>query len=375
MSSPRLQDLAPSRHILRTVFGDIQPTKIDVLVQTFETCTFSAHFAGESKYGTCDLLVRLDSASGQLEQASAMQQLAHLSIPRLVPKIFKVGCLTDVNGQKVEFSVMEFINGTVTLESIWQDLEDGQQAVLMGSIVDAMKEIQSLRLEDEAVKKVLSKTPFSHTMDGNSIPVADGPQLGYVENAADLFAALIKENNPKSPTSSIKTSPSGDGFILTSTYDGLSQLKIPSDILKDLQGRFVFCHNDLEPRNILVRSVPALDDAVKSYKLAAIIDWEMAGFYPFAYEYCLKDHVLGSSNLQFSWYTLFKEHTRLLLPAHESTETVIQAVDIIMSSRRKRLARNVGILVRERWIIREKLIKGSDLRDGWVRRADAGSID
>lgn len=36
------------------------------------------------------------------------------------------------------------------------------------------------------------------------------------------------------------------------------------------------------------------------YKLAAIIDWEMAGFFPFAYERGLKDVILRSSHLSYS---------------------------------------------------------------------------
>ena len=38
----------------------------------------------------------------------------------------------------------------------------------------------------------------------------------------------------------------------------------------------------------------------------------MAGFYPFAYEYSIKDTILGSY-LSLSWYSLFKEHHDTLM--------------------------------------------------------------
>ncbi|KAK6516226.1 hypothetical protein TWF506_006135 [Arthrobotrys conoides] len=372
MSSPlKRRDLALTVDILDNLFGKIQPECLNILAQTFDTCTFGAHFATVSKYGVQDLLVRLELTKGRLEQVAAMQRLAFFGIPRFVPRVFEVGSLTTYSGQEVEFSITEYITGTVTLESVWQDLEDRQQAALMDSVVGAMKKLQALRLDNKAVKKILSKAFLSQEHGSLNPTIAGGPNLGCLESAVDFFSAIIKTNNPKSQSSAIRPSQSDTGIVITSEYIDIGQVQIPAYILRDLQDRFVFCHNDLEPRNILVRNA-STKRKTNSYELVAIIDWEMSGFYPFAYEYSLKDHILGSSNLYFSWYSLFKSRTRCLLPAHKSTEAIIQAVDIIMSSRKRRMTKNVGVLLREKFLIRENLVKGEELAGGWVRQADAG---
>jgi len=81
----------------------------------------------------------------------------------------------------------------------------------------------------------------------------------------------------------------------------------------------------------------------KGYELAAIIDWGMAGFYPFTYEYSLKDTTLGSSNLNFSRYSLFKEQTRHLLPEAECHSKLIKTTRIIYDSSKKTMTGNVGV--------------------------------
>ena len=115
--------------------------------------------------------------------------------------------------------------------------------------------------------------------------------------------------------------------------------------LNDLLHHVVFCHNDLEPRNILVRETSSAEGKSPRYELAAVIDWEMAGFYPFAYEYGLKDTVLGSSNLSFSWYSLFKERTSHLLPRAEYHTKLIKALKMVDESKKRSMTRNVGIRV------------------------------
>lgn len=122
--------------------------------------------------------------------------------------------------------------------------------------------------------------------------------------------------------------------------------------LDNLRHHAVFCHNDLEPRNILVKKTSPTEDKSPRYELAAIIDWEMAGFYPFTYEYGVKDTVLGFSNLFFSWYSLFKERTSYMLPRAECHIKLIKALRIINKSKKKSMTRNVGIRVQAKWVER-----------------------
>ncbi|KAJ9645997.1 hypothetical protein H2199_003040 [Coniosporium tulheliwenetii] len=329
-----------------------------------------------SSYPLKDLLVRLELLSGRLQAVAELQRLAYLHIPELVPKTFDLGTVTTADGRQLDYSVTQFVAGTTVLESVWQDLDDDQQAALMNSVVDAVTKIQRLKLDDEPVQATLSATAyiFGGLDTGTSIqhPLG-GPELGYLRDTAAFLAGIIKANSPKSLTSSIVPSLSGDGITMTSTYDNLGSVHIPQSDLDFLQQHSISCHNDLEPRNLLVRAVDVADGK-QTYELAAIIDWEMAGFYPFAYEYCVKDSVLGSSNLYFSWYTLFKQRTAALVPAHRFSEALIRVVDLIYRSRERQMTKNVGELVRQRWIEREKLVRGPSVRDGWVRRADAGTV-
>jgi uncharacterized protein YbcC (UPF0753/DUF2309 family) len=106
------------------------------------------------------------------------------------------------------------------------------------------------------------------------------------------------------------------------------------------------------------------------YELAGVIDWEMAGFFLFAYEYGLKDTVLGSSNLSFSWYTMSKTR-RPIYCLERSAIQFIKALQIIDKSRKRSMTPNVGIRVQAKWVQREQVEESSDLRRGWVRRADA----
>lgn len=100
-------------------------------------------------------------------------------------------------------------------------------------------------------------------------------------------------------------------------------IRFSADQCAALEASRTICHNDLEPRNILVREAkPNGDTKVHDfmYEVIAIVDWEMAGVYPFIYEYGLKDNELGSSNLMYSWYAMFKSYTLPLVLAHSAQE-------------------------------------------------------
>ncbi|KAH6971226.1 hypothetical protein BKA56DRAFT_622002 [Ilyonectria sp. MPI-CAGE-AT-0026] len=78
-------------------------------------------------------------------------------------------------------------------------------------------------------------------------------------------------------------------IVLESLSEDLDRLELTWLELDELQDKVIFCHNYLEPRNILVRRWLKHDDSEPQYDLAAIVDWEIAGFYAFAYEYRIKD--------------------------------------------------------------------------------------
>ncbi|KAJ5256302.1 hypothetical protein N7505_011453, partial [Penicillium chrysogenum] len=85
----------------------------------------------------------------------------------------------------------------------------------------------------------------------------------------------------------------------------------------------------------------------------------MAGFFPFAYEYGVKDTFLGCENLYF-------RKVSYLLPQTQCHTKFIKAIRIIEKSRKKVTSRNIGVRVQAKWIQREKVEESSDIREGWI---------
>jgi hypothetical protein len=88
------------------------------------------------------------------------------------------------------------------------------------------------------------------------------------------------------------------------------------------------------------------------YELATLINWEMAGFLPFAFETAWKDTVLGSSNLHYDWYALFKEKTQSLLLQGDAHGTLIKAVYTLKESKNRQVEGIPSQWFRKRWIKR-----------------------
>lgn len=357
--------ISPDELLLGEIFPSKKILTSEILVQTFETCTFVAHLEGLSE----ELLVRLESPGSRLPAVLALQRLSSLVIPELVPKILQTGTAKTKDGLELQYSVTEFLGNTVVLESVWDNLDDDQQLIIMDSVVHAMKALQTLDLNDESVRSILMGTEFKDAWLG-------GPNLGYFTQIANFLKGFLMVIQPKQPTTIIEDDESGDGIIIKSIYEDLTSVHITQEELESLKRQVVFCHNDLEPRNLLVRKKTSADGKIH-YELAAIIDWEMAGFYPLGYEYCLKDSLLGSSNLYYSWYALFKQravHQLVFNQFPPCQLSLMQAIDIIYESWRRKSKRNVGVLTRTRFIQREQLMRGPSISDGWIRKRNARDI-
>jgi thiamine kinase-like enzyme len=132
-------------------------------------------------------------------------------------------------------------------------------------------------------------------------------------------------------------------------------------------GEAVLCHNDLNPRNLIVHLRTTPDDK-SEYKLAGIIDWEFAGFYPPSYELSLQDCYLGGANQQLSFYLRLKEQMKNLVPRSSSQIALLQAKELIFESRQRMLIdeTNVAARIRKRFIEESGLTRDSDPYVGWT---------
>ena len=154
-------------------------------------------------------------------------------------------------------------------------------------------------------------------------------------NIKQLLGRILLANGPKS--SNCTLSENVDGIVVESTFDEIGQVELTN------------CRSG-------------------GYELAAIIGWEMACFCPFAYEYGVKDIVLGSSNLSFQWYRLFKERAAHLLPQEECHTKLIKVISIIDESKKRSMMRNVGVRFQAKWVERQKIAMSVDARRGWSRK-------
>lgn len=84
------------------------------------------------------------------------------------------------------------------------------------------------------------------------------------------------------------------GLLIKSLFEDLGSVTVSDADMEQWPKEAVFCHNDLTPRNLILQLEPGQSPVGNlRYKVAAIIDWELAGFYPPAYEVTLQETYLG----------------------------------------------------------------------------------
>lgn len=209
----------------------------------------------------------------------------------------------------------------------------------------------------------LAETPFVSTDNDSAQPAKTsigGPALGYSPDLKHLLKGVLQESNRKG----CELSETADRVTIQSAYEDIGSVDLSRSDFEELHRHVAFCHNDLNPRDILVKEV-----SPGKYDLVGLIDWEMAGLFPFACEIGVKDADLGLANLSFSWYRIFRDLAAHLLPQVECHAKMIKALRIIKKSRLRFRQRNVGVRVQAKWIEREQIEESSDPRRGWVRKA------
>ncbi|KAI1122517.1 hypothetical protein F5Y10DRAFT_72554 [Nemania abortiva] len=365
MASVR-KELVPDESVFFGIFNgavDFRTTSHHVLANTFDTCTFRVHcevapFADYPK----DLVVRLETSKGFIAGMAVLQRLARTQLPDLVPPILGIGTTTTADEREVDYCVIPYYLGTSPLDDVWDTLDETHQFELMASISHAVEKLQKLDLSS------VDQSLIANISHENSKTPIGGPKLGYFPNIEQLLHGILQARISRCELSTIE-----GGIALQSPHKDIGRVELTLSELEELQDHVVFCHNDLESRNILVREIPSKDSSPR-YEIAAIIDWEMAGFYPFAYEYCNKDLGLGLSNLSFSWYSQFKQQTSHMLPQAYCHTKLIKLLNIIDESQKRRMTRNVGVNIRIKWMERQQIEKSSDPRRGFVRKDGTQSL-
>ena len=357
--------LLPDATVISTIFPDSQPTSIDILANSFTNCTFKAEFENSPA-----VIVRIDASIGSLAIVSAIQEAARVQIPTYVPKQLALGEAVTGDKKNVDYTVTKFVTDTVTLESAWPSLDLAQKSFLVDDLVKAMDAIQDVREPRKLARWLI---PDTSPVDAVQTWEFGSPKIGFAKDVRGFLTLFVaKHQDTRCATSSIEEALDGDGVIIKSALPVLGEIHLSDQDLKTLNGNVVFSHNDLEPRNLLVRRWQAQDGLL--YELAAIIDWEMAGFFPSAFETAIKDISLGNCNQHLDFYLMFKEKTRHMISGGEASEKLVKAVHLIAESSARQ---NTGISaeIRRRWLARENLEQSDNVLEGWIPRTVGDSME
>ena len=394
---PELELLLPDRGLLELALPGHQDLTYKVLANTRDVCTCLVHpqDVDPETSPSPAIILRLETTDGQLEKVAAIQSIAELAVPDLIPHLKELGSTVLQSGRKVQYFVTEYVGGCVVLDTIRNTLSSTQQLDIMRQVIVAMTRLHTLDLDGAHVQehgKAATKLCTTSAVLGS-------PSTGFFPDVPAFLAKLIADNSSKKETSHYSITTAEDGVVFGTDNNGeiSPQLTFSFEVLAQLEKSLKICHNDLEPRNLLVRvkkqdrhdtgtetsaslTKPSTSPTRSSvspstkdttYELAAILDWEVAGILPFSYEYALKDRSLGGANLYRSWYTLFKTHTLPLLlrdhaDASEADRIFMEMLQKIWDKRERRMTRNVGIVFRGRWMQREGMVRGVPAWKGFV---------
>lgn len=367
------RNVSPDSSLLQQIFTASQPNTISIFLQNWEKCVFKAELSEGStdRHSTC--VVRLEAEDESLQtftSIAAMQRIAATVIPELVPQTLRTGKAKNAQGRVFEFSVIEFVEGDL-LEDVWQKMSAEEQTSVVAEIVEAVQKLHNIRLSDKGSKEILKNTPGEEgdkILKGLEPGAFGGPHTGFLNDGPALLSSFMERQKLKTPFCTIHSTVDSQDIRVQSSFKDLGSILISHSDIDKWPGEARFCHNDLTPRNLIV-TPHASTDGKSKYKLAAIIDWELAGFYPASYQLSLQDEYLSAGNRHISFYLLLKEHMEKIVPRSSSQIALWNTMELIFESRYRRLidGNNIPAHIRKRFIELFKLTRNSDPYLGWSR--------
>ncbi|KAF2760149.1 hypothetical protein EJ05DRAFT_474050 [Pseudovirgaria hyperparasitica] len=363
------RNIGPDDIILKEIFTIDLPTKTTVILQDWNKCVLKAEFSN----GIEPCIVRLERVAGEsrmFPMIAALQQVAAMVIPHLVPRTLQFGKAMNAEKDEFHFSVVEFIRGS-TLEEVWGTLSEEERISVVEELGAALEKLHSVRPGDDNVRRVLQDMT-SINMEGlgplEQAGVFGGPELGFFQDGPSLLEAIEKSRRRKTPACTLTTGDISSGTTILSHFDEIGTATVNTSDMETWKSEAVLCHNDLTPRNLILRSCTSPTGEVR-YKLAGIIDWEFSGFFPASYELSLQDTYFPTANRHVSYYLLLKEHLGKLTPRSSSHTTLSKAMDLIYESQQRSLVEGnkIPAKIRKRFLETLKMVKDEDPYVGWRR--------
>ncbi|KAJ0167197.1 hypothetical protein CTA2_3869 [Colletotrichum tanaceti] len=337
----------------------------------------------------------MDGNLSTFDHAARIQELARSRIPQLVPRVIRVGVFDSPEGD-LDYIVTEHMPDTVTLDKVWANLPPKTQSRLMDQLVAAIEILHSgLVIGRAALDAKLDAIDLSGGADYTVNPdlalptteldytsASDGsfpPPHGHCPQLVMIRALLAKYANDARaarhhpPAGVFRDGADGSLSVEFTTNGVMGSVEFTAEEFHEVAHSMAVCHMDLEPRNILVKTVdlPANGPGGKTrkeLKLAGIVSWQKATLAPFAMERGLKDALLGCQfNHDYAWYRLFVDRTQHLIPPSDGHAMIIIVMLATRIASRALDCPHTNMVHQEEWIRMEKL-KLSFVRSGWVRK-------
>jgi aminoglycoside phosphotransferase (APT) family kinase protein len=165
----------------------------------------------------------------------------HTTIP--VPENIQ---FIEENGNK--YLIMDYIDGKL-LSGLWPNLREDAKKTILAELRDCVKQLRSLKVE--RVGGYVGPPNYGPRLDRRVVGCFHCSPFNTVRQFHDVVVATLRP---------------------TMDYE---QREFLRNMMKDNHG-IVFVHGDLHPGNILIHDG----------HVAAILDWEMARWYPEYWEWC-----------------------------------------------------------------------------------------
>ncbi|OAR02926.1 hypothetical protein LLEC1_05528 [Akanthomyces lecanii] len=373
------EDLFPENVVLQHIFnGPIQNSQISVFLQDWDKCVFKVDpdTSATSPYKE-PVVVRLESAEqstiSQFALATEIQNLAAETLSGLVPPVLKIGQVKDSRGGEYCFSVVGLVDGA-TLDSVWANLNESSRRTVVADVVEAIKKLYTRKLSEENVQAVLQRAARSQDDARAPQPLLfGGAYTTILKTGEALLDKILESRKLWSPFCHIKRDENRGTATIHSRFSDLGSLTIHQHEMSQWVEQAVLCHNDLTPKNILLKKVSGNSSEDEAgYRLAGIIDWENGGLYPAAYEAQIQDTYLPSNNRHVSFYMMMKEGMGPLIPRNNAQEDLLRAMELIYESQQRHLFEggNIPGRIRQRFLSRYNLARHSDPFAGWTIEVD-----
>jgi hypothetical protein len=270
-----------------------------------------------------------------------------------------------------------------TLEDTWENIGHEDRLSIVAEIARAISELNTMGIHAREVKRIFTQMLVDEDAVLKIIQDDDafgGPSTGFLTDGRDLLVALSERWKLKEEFCSLESIHVNEGTLghiktitaAESSYRDLGRVLLSDTDVSEWSQDPVFCHNNLIPRNIMVRSFVDSADMTR-YKLSGIINWKLAGFYPAAYQLSLQDTYVGVESRHLSFYLLLKERFAELVPRWPPQVMLSRAMELMWESRQRYLleAGDIPAHVRKRFLEEANLVR--DLDPFLVRKRRKGT--